>query len=253
MAGTASLRHARSARGGRPVAADRGLRVHLIVYASLATLLAVINALSTPGVPWALWPAWGLAIPLGIHAGYLSWGWPGAHIGLFGVINGGLLAIDLAYSNGFWFYWPLLGWGTGLLLTTFIVLQYRRLRPGRPRPVSTDDLDLGPAPPSQPGPAVAVDIDMRRVTVDGREVELTPKEFDLLVLLYENPGRPFNRGELLDRIWKNDYEVTERTVDACVVRLRRKLGGRAEAIQTVWGVGYRYQPPNGAPGDAPRV
>jgi DNA-binding response OmpR family regulator len=93
-----------------------------------------------------------------------------------------------------------------------------------------------------PEPPITIDIEMRRVTVDGVNIELTPKEFDLLVLLYENPGRPFNRGELLDRIWKNDYEVTDRTVDACVVRLRRKLRGRAEAIQTVWGVGYRFQP-----------
>jgi DNA-binding response OmpR family regulator len=90
-------------------------------------------------------------------------------------------------------------------------------------------------------PGISVDVVMRAVTVDGRPVELTPKEYDLLVLLVQNPGRPFNRGELLDRVWRNDYEVTERTVDACVVRLRRKLGERAKAIQTVWGVGYRYQ------------
>ena len=46
---------------------------------------------------------------------------------------------------------------------------------------------------------------MRRVTVQGADIDLTPKEFELLVLLFANPGRPFQRSELLDRIWNNDY------------------------------------------------
>jgi DNA-binding response OmpR family regulator len=82
---------------------------------------------------------------------------------------------------------------------------------------------------------------MRVVRVGGRPVELTPKEFDLLALFAQNPGRPFSREELLDRIWKNDYEVTDRTIDTHVQRLRKKLGEQSEAIQTVWGVGYKFQ------------
>jgi hypothetical protein len=94
------------------------------------------------------------------------------------------------------------------------------------------------------GPArVTVDVAMRIVTVNGDEVELTPKEFDLIVLFVQNPGRPFSRDELLDRIWRNDYEVTDRTIDTHIQRLRKKMGGAAELIQTVWGVGYKYQPP----------
>ncbi len=86
-----------------------------------------------------------------------------------------------------------------------------------------------------------VDVSMRRVRVDGRAVELTPKEFDLLALFAQNPGRPFSRDDLLDRIWKNDYEVTDRTIDTHVQRLRKKLGSESGVIQTVWGVGYRFE------------
>jgi DNA-binding winged helix-turn-helix (wHTH) protein len=90
---------------------------------------------------------------------------------------------------------------------------------------------------------VTVDVVMRIVTVNDEEIELTPKEFDLIVLFVSNPGRPFSRDELLDRIWRNDYEVTDRTIDTHIQRLRKKLGPGAELIQTIWGVGYKYQPP----------
>jgi two-component system phosphate regulon response regulator PhoB len=83
---------------------------------------------------------------------------------------------------------------------------------------------------------------MRVVRVDGGLVELTPTVFDLLVLFVQNPGRPFSRDELLERIWRDDYELTDRTIDTHVPRLRKKLGPQAEAIQTVWGVGYRFGP-----------
>ena len=88
-----------------------------------------------------------------------------------------------------------------------------------------------------------VDVLMRRVTVNDEAIELTPKEFDLLALFVQNPARPFTRDELLDRIWKNEYDITDRTIDTHVQRLRKKLGDAAAVIQTVWGVGYKYQPP----------
>jgi DNA-binding response OmpR family regulator len=81
---------------------------------------------------------------------------------------------------------------------------------------------------------------MRIVTVGRERIEVTPKEFDLLALFVQNPGRPFSREDLLDRIWKNEYDVTDRTIDTHVQRLRKKLGDQSEAIQTVWGVGYRF-------------
>jgi DNA-binding response OmpR family regulator len=97
--------------------------------------------------------------------------------------------------------------------------------------------------PGEDAPApISVDVAMRVVKVAGQVVDVTPKEFDLLVLFVQNPGRPFSREELLDRIWKNEYDVTDRTIDTHVQRLRKKLAAGADAIQTVWGVGYRFQP-----------
>lgn len=97
-------------------------------------------------------------------------------------------------------------------------------------------------PAAEPEPRLTVDVVMRIVTVEGRRVELTPREFDLLALFVQNPNRPFSRDELLDRIWKHDFEVTDRTIDTHVQRLRKKLGPGAAAIRTVWGVGYRFEP-----------
>lgn len=79
------------------------------------------------------------------------------------------------------------------------------------------------------------------VLVDGNEVRLTAKEFDLLFLLASHPGRVFNRDYLLDRIWGQDYAGVDRTVDTHVLRLRRKLGGAADRIVTLWGIGYKYE------------
>jgi DNA-binding response OmpR family regulator len=81
----------------------------------------------------------------------------------------------------------------------------------------------------------------RRVAVDGEAVELTVKEYDLLLLLARHPGRSFSRAYLLDHIWGADYEGGDRTVDTHIVRLRRKLGEVGERINTVWGVGYRFE------------
>jgi DNA-binding response OmpR family regulator len=93
--------------------------------------------------------------------------------------------------------------------------------------------------------AISVSPSMRTATVRGEEIELTPKEFDLLALFVKNPGRAFSRDYLLERIWSNEYEVTDRTVDTHVQRLRKKLGEEADAIRTVWGIGYKLQPATG--------
>ena len=89
--------------------------------------------------------------------------------------------------------------------------------------------------------AIAVSPAMRTATVKGEELELTPKEFDLLVLFAQNPGRAFSRDYLLERVWGDDVYVTDRTVDTHVQRLRKKLGDEAESIRTVWGIGYKFQ------------
>ncbi len=107
------------------------------------------------------------------------------------------------------------------------------------------------APPVLTAGALQVDLAQHTVTVEGDEVDLTPKEFDLLALFVKNPGRAFSRDYLLERIWTNEYEVTDRTVDTHVQRLRKKLGDEADLIRTVWGIGYKLQAPSPTPTPRP--
>jgi len=79
-----------------------------------------------------------------------------------------------------------------------------------------------------------------RTTLNGTELALTPKEFELLHLFAANPGRAFNREFLIERVWGGDYEGFDRAVDNHIRRLRQKLGDYGEKIATVWGVGYRF-------------
>ncbi len=88
--------------------------------------------------------------------------------------------------------------------------------------------------------ALRIDPSTRIAPLDGEEVSLTRKEFDLLVLLASHPGRAFSRDFLLERLWGDEYEGFDRTVDSHIVRLRRKLGAAGNRIVTVWGVGYRF-------------
>jgi DNA-binding response OmpR family regulator len=94
--------------------------------------------------------------------------------------------------------------------------------------------------------AGALEIDRHRfeVTMKGQRVEVTPKEFELLVALVATPGRVFGREELLDLVWGQDGFVEPRTVDVHVARLRAKFtaaGLPAPGIETVRGVGYRFR------------
>lgn len=84
----------------------------------------------------------------------------------------------------------------------------------------------------------------RKVTVSGKEVNLTAKEFDLLLLLASNPGKVFTREELLEVIWGYEYFGDLRTVDVHIRRLREKIeknSSQAEYILTKWGVGYYFK------------
>jgi DNA-binding response OmpR family regulator len=108
------------------------------------------------------------------------------------------------------------------------------------RPRATAD------PASSGRPAVVRDLEVdpsrRRATVAGREVELTSHEFDLLYLLASHPGVVFSREALLARIWKGDTFVTDRSVDALVKRVRKKIEPDPSAptyVLTVWGTGYK--------------
>ncbi len=87
-----------------------------------------------------------------------------------------------------------------------------------------------------------VNVDANRVTVAGGEIELTPKEFQLLVCLMERRGRTQSRQTLLEAVWNTSAEIETRTVDMHVGRLRAKLGAAGEFIETVRGFGYRFRP-----------
>ena len=90
---------------------------------------------------------------------------------------------------------------------------------------------------------LVVDLDSRRVFVDGREANLTAKEFDLLELLMKTPGKVYSREKLLDTVWGFDYPGDVRTVDVHVRRLREKIEKKPSApeyIFTKWGVGYYF-------------
>lgn len=93
-------------------------------------------------------------------------------------------------------------------------------------------------------PRLSLDLPGHSARVEGREVDLTPREFQLLSLLARHPGRAFSREDLLRHIWGPDYFGDERTVDTHINNLREKLGrsGAGAAIRTVWGLGYKFQP-----------
>lgn len=98
---------------------------------------------------------------------------------------------------------------------------------------------LPQSPPIVRGPLSIFELE-RIVTLDTIEIELTPKEYELLLLLASHPGRAFSREFLLQHLWGYDYDGFDRTVDTHITRLRKKLGSLGEKIVTVWGVGYRF-------------
>ncbi|KAB7664169.1 response regulator transcription factor [Bacillus sp. B1-b2] len=91
---------------------------------------------------------------------------------------------------------------------------------------------------------LTIDIDGRQIMVCEKPVEFSPKEFDLLLVLAEQPRRAFERETLLDKVWGTDFFGDFRTVDSHVKNIREKVrraGLAYNPIQTVWGVGYKFQ------------
>lgn len=85
--------------------------------------------------------------------------------------------------------------------------------------------------------------EMRKVEYNNQRLNLTPKEFELLSLLANNPGKTYSRAQLLHKIWGYDFEGYEHTVNSHINRLRAKIetdAGNPEYILTTWGVGYRF-------------
>ena len=88
-----------------------------------------------------------------------------------------------------------------------------------------------------------IDMDAFELTVDGRKVDIPPKEMELLFYLASSPNRVYTRNQLLDEVWGFDYFGDSRTVDVHVKRLREKLEGISDqwTLKTVWGVGYKFE------------
>ncbi|MBS4030205.1 MAG: response regulator transcription factor [Clostridiales bacterium] len=93
-------------------------------------------------------------------------------------------------------------------------------------------------------PGLTVNLSSREARVNGQEVTLTPKEFDLLWFLSKNPGKVFTREQLLTAVWGYDYYGDLRTVDTHIKRLREKVerdGQTSYHVKTIWGVGYKFE------------
>lgn len=89
--------------------------------------------------------------------------------------------------------------------------------------------------------SILLDTHRRTVEHDNRPVELTAREFELLTLFMRNPGRVFSRTMLLDKVWGEEYQGDDRTVDVHIRRIREKLEkepSRPQVLRTKWGVGY---------------
>ncbi|PKM11980.1 MAG: two-component system response regulator BaeR [Gammaproteobacteria bacterium HGW-Gammaproteobacteria-3] len=93
--------------------------------------------------------------------------------------------------------------------------------------------------------SLLLDADSFRVSAEGHDIELTTVEFQLLQVLYKQPGRIFSRSKLMDLIYQDSRIVSDRTIDSHIKKLRKKLAGLApgqELIHSVYGAGYRYEP-----------
>ena len=116
-------------------------------------------------------------------------------------------------------------------------------RPRQPAGVLREDGAAHAGEPIVRVHGLEIEIPKRRVTVDGRDVELTDQEFRLLHLLATHPGIVFSREALLAKIWRGETFVTVRSVDTLVKRLRRRIEtepARPRYLLTVWGVGYKF-------------
>lgn len=88
-----------------------------------------------------------------------------------------------------------------------------------------------------------IDLEKRKVSISGKRIELSPKEFELLVLLASSPGKSYNRSMILNLVWGYDFDGFEHTVNAHINRLRMKIEPNVQQpiyILTTWGVGYRF-------------
>lgn len=102
----------------------------------------------------------------------------------------------------------------------------------RTNAVSTENMSVG---------GICMDKAAHQVTIDGREIELSYKEFELLSYFIENQGIALSREKILNHVWNYDYFGDARTIDTHVKKLRSKMGNRGDYIKTIWGMGYKFE------------
>ncbi len=88
---------------------------------------------------------------------------------------------------------------------------------------------------------IMINKDAHQVTIEGKEVELSYKEFELLAYFVENQGIALSREKILNNVWNYDYFGDARTIDTHVKKLRSKLGEKGNYIRTIWGMGYKFE------------
>lgn len=88
---------------------------------------------------------------------------------------------------------------------------------------------------------IVIDKAAHQVTLDGKQVELSYKEFELLSYFLENQGIALSREKILNNVWNYDYFGDARTIDTHVKKLRSKMGDKGEMIKTIWGMGYKFE------------
>lgn len=107
------------------------------------------------------------------------------------------------------------------------------------RRTTTSDMEKVPEQLSYQ--SLVIDITKKKVSIDGEEVPLTKKEFEILFLLLQNKGRVFSREDILSRIWSDEVYVLDRTIDVNITRLRKKIGIYGKRIVTRLGYGYCFE------------
>lgn len=88
---------------------------------------------------------------------------------------------------------------------------------------------------------IVMDKAAHTVTIDGKEIDLSYKEFELLNYFIDNKGLALSREKILNNVWNYDYFGDARTIDTHVKKLRKKMGEKGECIKTIWGMGYKFE------------
>jgi two-component system alkaline phosphatase synthesis response regulator PhoP len=89
---------------------------------------------------------------------------------------------------------------------------------------------------------LVIDLETKKLMIDGKEITLTKTEFEILVLLAEHPDKMFSRESIINRVWKDAPYIIDRTVDVHITRLRKKLDKCAYMIVSRSGYGYKFKP-----------